>query len=348
MDPKTSIPGMFKYEFKIKNLKPIFIIKLITDKKGPFRENGMPYSGSQIEYFEFHIDDKILANEVFLYRKKYFDVEKAYELFIEMNILSENEIIFINSYMDEWKKRKKENQKQAMKRPEVLEKIRQNNKRTATERGKIISKHWNDPVRRQKYINACNNKEMLSKRIETFKKNVVGNQSYVDSMRKPERLKKISDSTKKRWNSFNENQKKDALQKFSRCGARNFEINNHKMNKLEFLVANMLTSLNLKWEHEKPIVDDKKSYFPDFYLPEKNIIIECFGAYWHADPKIYKEDFILRNKNTAKQCWEIDKIKIETYKKVLNCEVIVLWENEIYNTEVLYEKIKEIANEKNN
>lgn len=348
MDPKTTIPGLFKYEFKIKNSKPIFIIKLITNKKGPFRENGMPYSGSQIEYFQFHINDKNLANEAFLYRKTYFDIEKAYALFLEMNILSEDEIFFINSYMNEWKKRKKENQIQAMKRPEVLEKIRKNNIRTAPERGKKISKYWKDPVRREKYINACNNKEMLAKRIETFKKNVIGNQSYIDSMRKPERLKKISDYTKKRWKSFNENEKKVALLNFSRCGARNFIINNNKMNKLEFTVANMLTSLNIKWEHEKPIVLENKTYFPDFYLPEKNLIIECFGTYWHADPKIYKEDFVLRNNNTAKQCWENDKIKIETYKKVLNCEVVVLWENEIYNIEVLYEKIKEIANEKNN
>jgi len=33
-------------------------------------------------------------------------------------------------------------------------------------------------------------------------------------------------------------------------------------------------------------------------------------------------------------------IKLITDKKVLNCEAIVLWENEIYNTEVLYKKNK--------
>jgi len=32
-----------------------------------------------------------------------------------------------------------------------------------------------------------------------------------------------------------------------------------------------------------------QTYVPDFYLSDQNIVIECYGDYWHANPSIFSK-----------------------------------------------------------
>lgn len=73
-------------------------------------------------------------------------------------------------------------------------------------------------------------------------------------------------------------------------------------------------------------------YFLDFYDKTKNIVIEFNGDYWHANPKIYKENDIIYQhgqENIAKDIWGYDeKRKQEICEKLNNPTYIVVWEND--------------------
>lgn len=56
---------------------------------------------------------------------------------------------------------------------------------------------------------------------------------------------------------------------------------------IEMMVKKWLDEHNVKYEYQYHL-DGK--FYPDFYLPDKNIILEVQGDYWHANPKIYSAD----------------------------------------------------------
>jgi G:T-mismatch repair DNA endonuclease (very short patch repair protein) len=68
----------------------------------------------------------------------------------------------------------------------------------------------------------------------------------------------------------------------------------------------------------------------DLYLPNKNIIIEYYGDYWHGNPKIYKKDSLLgrgTNKYTAEEKWATDKKK-ENYAINAGYSISIIWESD--------------------
>ncbi len=67
----------------------------------------------------------------------------------------------------------------------------------------------------------------------------------------------------------------------------------------------------------------------DFYDAESNSIIEFQGDYWHAFPKKYKKDDIVRGNKTAEQIWKEDAARITAIKKVNpSATIIIVWGNE--------------------
>lgn len=71
----------------------------------------------------------------------------------------------------------------------------------------------------------------------------------------------------------------------------------------------------------------KKIFKLDFCLGSKTI--EFNGDYWHANPKIYKPEDVIRYRNctkTAKEIWEIDRKRLEAISKTH--EVLVVWESD--------------------
>lgn len=57
------------------------------------------------------------------------------------------------------------------------------------------------------------------------------------------------------------------------------------------------------------------SYIYDFYIPSKNLVIEFNGDYWHANPKRYKPNTLLKIQGqgevAVEKIWERDKLKRE-------------------------------------
>ena len=49
-------------------------------------------------------------------------------------------------------------------------------------------------------------------------------------------------------------------------------------------------------------------------IKHENCIIEFNGDYWHANPKIYNQDTLLRGQRVI-DIWERDKLKLDTAKE---------------------------------
>jgi len=74
--------------------------------------------------------------------------------------------------------------------------------------------------------------------------------------------------------------------------------------------------------------DDTNYYVYDIVLGNK--IIEYNGDFWHASPKQYKPDDVVKlpnNTTTAKEIWKKDQQKIE-FAKHKGYEVLVVWESD--------------------
>lgn len=97
--------------------------------------------------------------------------------------------------------------------------------------------------------------------------------------------------------------------------------------KLEDVVVNIIKQKISKIERSYPI----SNIFVDIYVPEKNLVIECLGDYWHMNPKKYSPtDLNKSTKRTAQEQWEKDKRR-KLFLESLGYKVIEIWESEINN-----------------
>jgi len=88
--------------------------------------------------------------------------------------------------------------------------------------------------------------------------------------------------------------------------------------------------INNKYPHLKiQQTHNISNMFVDVYIPEKRIVIECQGNYWHMNPTKYKtDDYNKSTKLTAGEHWVKDK-KRKIFLESLGYIVIQLWEDEI-------------------
>lgn len=97
---------------------------------------------------------------------------------------------------------------------------------------------------------------------------------------------------------------------------RKYQVLPKKDSSIEIKIQNFLNKLNIKFIKHK-WMDIKEGYQCDIFIPKQknidnNIIIECFGDYWHKYPRSREIDI--------RRCEQLRK---KGYK------VLVLWENEI-------------------
>jgi G:T-mismatch repair DNA endonuclease (very short patch repair protein) len=104
-------------------------------------------------------------------------------------------------------------------------------------------------------------------------------------------------------------------------------------------VKNLCNAFNGELNKQySPIVD---------ILLENNIIIEMYGDYWHANPIFYKDNDIFytwEGPQFAKEIWQKDLIR-KHHIEMFNYKVIIIWENELKDSNKLKIKIMEFLNE---
>jgi G:T-mismatch repair DNA endonuclease (very short patch repair protein) len=121
-----------------------------------------------------------------------------------------------------------------------------------------------------------------------------------------------------------------------------FELNltkRFRLTKPHKLVLSMLADVGIECEAEtnkyfkayNPVMVRRFCPVVDIYIPQKRLVIEINGVYWHAKPGIYKPNDVFNTvygKLTASQIWMRDKIK-EDHIKSLGFNFEVIWSDEI-------------------
>lgn len=129
---------------------------------------------------------------------------------------------------------------------------------------------------------------------------------------------KSSITIKKNWLKKTEEEKQiivDRLQKSM--------IQKKKMNKIENKIKNLLEDNDINFIPNKYI----NGFYVDFFLIDFNLVIECDGDFWHANPKFYenKNLHLIQIKN---------KERDERKNKMLNdnsIDFLRFWEYDIHN-----------------
>lgn len=118
-------------------------------------------------------------------------------------------------------------------------------------------------------------------------------------------------------------------------------------NNIEAKVAQSLDYLNVSYERYFHV----GRYVADFYVKSFNLIIECNGDFWHANPTKYKASDTLKFPGKpilASELWGRDKKKIDEYRK-RGYSTLTLWETDVkqmFTNQTLSEHIMEhIKNE---
>jgi hypothetical protein len=110
------------------------------------------------------------------------------------------------------------------------------------------------------------------------------------------------------------------------CSNKGVDKRNSKFSKSVF---NFLSKYFNNIECEKYISSDNKRYSIDFVID--NFAIECYGDYWHCNPKKYSEDYYnSRTRKSANETWNFDKLR-EQYLETKKYIVIIIWESDWYN-----------------
>ena len=110
---------------------------------------------------------------------------------------------------------------------------------------------------------------------------------------------------------------------------------------LDYLNISYIIDPRNKFSKYNEYLDRIYSPVPDVYIPDKKIIIEIYGDYYHANPIFYKETDILKIRwnnvynitgkfPIAKNIWDEDNARIEQLKSFGN-KCLILWENDIAN-----------------
>ena len=181
-------------------------------------------------------------------------------------------------------------------------------------------------ISKEKYKNTCLKKygvenasqldEIKNKKAQTFFKHY-----GVDN------IWKTKDYTKNIWKSFSDEEKMNIIKN------RYASINKNKTwgSKIELKIIEILENLGLSYQRQYIINGSVHPY--DIWLTNTKTIIEVNGRWWHADPRFYGPDDIMKQPGKkynikAKEIWEKDKKWFE-FAKNKGYNVIILWEDDI-------------------
>lgn len=154
--------------------------------------------------------------------------------------------------------------------------------------------------------------ENLKKRVDNLGKRFIGKKHTTEFKRLiSERLK-----GKSYLERYGKKKSQEIIRKYKK--KRVLQIMPLKDTSIEVKIQNFLRQLGIEFLTHQYIKDIEHSYQCDIFIPSENLIIECFGDYWHKYP-------IGR---------EIDNIRCQELRKI-GYRIFVFWENEIKIMELI-------------
>jgi very-short-patch-repair endonuclease len=174
-----------------------------------------------------------------------------------------------------------------------------------------------------------------SKAIKNKWKNEEYKQKVIKGVSKPRResFKKEQSDRVKEWYRNNSNQKEIRsieMKKNWAIGKIKPNTNSINESKLEKEFRTELKRIFPKRNIRKSTIRIRgKWFYPDVRI-DKNFIIEFYGDYWHANPRIFNSNDIIHHGLTAKQIWHND-IKREDILKNNGFRIFTVWQDEWKN-----------------
>lgn len=111
----------------------------------------------------------------------------------------------------------------------------------------------------------------------------------------------------------------ETIEKIRQAALLQFENGDFKKTTIEKIVEDLLIEMNIDFTYS--FILEKRQY--DFLLRSFNILIECDGDYWHANPKFYPKP----------EPWQIERQRIDEEKNRIASEnkytILRFWEDEI-------------------
>lgn len=161
--------------------------------------------------------------------------------------------------------------------------------------------------------------------------------TMVDSLRK-NKIEKICQTC---GSTFEVHEYRKETAKF--CSLQCAYKNGYNISKFSTNVFDFLDSYYDDIIREKMVVIGSKKYFPDILI-NGNIIVECYGDYWHCNPDMYESDFLNKHKNkSAKDIWRMDDIREQQLKND-GFYFFKIWENDWDNKDIKHDIISIINN----
>lgn len=110
---------------------------------------------------------------------------------------------------------------------------------------------------------------------ETIRKRTAKMMGENNPQKRPEVKEKTSNGLRKMWAEMPKEDKDRRLKPLIESSL------NIKISSLEVAIASVLDILNEPYQQQYPLF----GFYADFYLPNRNIVVECNGEYWHSRPE---------------------------------------------------------------
>ncbi len=135
------------------------------------------------------------------------------------------------------------------------------------------------------------------------------------------------------WNSGKTDvYSEETIEKIRQATLKQMENQVFQKTRIERVIEEHLQELGVEYRYS--FILKKRQY--DFVLPNQNLIIECDGDYWHANPKFYPEP----------ADWQIERIQIDQEKNEIarsnGYQMVRFWEDDILNN---FEYVKSIIHD---
>lgn len=226
-------------------------------------------------------------------------------------------------------------------------------------RKQIAINTWKDPEIRKRRIEALRkahrseqgrkNHSDASKRYFSIPENVERRKVVLkETWAKPENRKKLDEiikigleaastdqARKNHKRSQNKPELKAARSQRAKKNLRNLLTNRKNYSKLNQFLEMKMSQIGLFPEPEHPV----GPYMVDFCFPDKKLIVEADGDWWHANPAFMKERDLTELHPIQKKMAILDKAK-NTYAMNHGWTILRFWERDVYRkTESCLNKI---------
>jgi G:T-mismatch repair DNA endonuclease (very short patch repair protein) len=319
--------------------------KSIPYKKIDGKKGKQPFTPANYEYYKHYFDnmDESGLKEIYNIRKKLYSMYNLIPWYLE-NINYDERLV---EYYDLLKFNNSKSLKLHYSSEagiQTKEKLKKRNEMWKYYTAEVNKSLWKNDDWKSREMSRRDNThfyETVSDKLKEYHRNPNNREKIDRILKSPQRIEKIRKASKQMWDDAKKNNHELYYRMCNSAKNKSYEICGIHMNSIEYRVAKILIDMGVEWEYEKIFNIETRTYLPDFFIESKNLIIECYGDFWHANPLFFKETHYTHKNVFAKNIWDRDNRRKSDFIKS-NYKFLELWESDINdNMEYIKGKIYE-------